>query len=91
MTYIVAVHDVSDPDAFWSAISQAEIPEGIAVHATYPSGDDARVVCLWEADSVGSVRELVDSTVGDASRNEFFEVNAGHPAALGLPAVRPAG
>ena len=88
MPYIVAVHDISDPDRFWSAADASQFPEGIALHSSYPSGDGTRATCLWEADSVDAVRELVESATGDASANEFFEVNTGHPGVVGLPGAR---
>jgi hypothetical protein len=93
MAYIVAIHDISDPDRFWGAADPANpLPSGVMLHATYPRGDGSRAVCLWEADSVDTVRDLIDSVTGDASRNEFFEADPQHMRALGLsPAagVRP--
>ena len=86
MAYIVAIHDISDPDRFWGAADPSAIPPGIALHSSYPRQDGARAVCLWEAESADRVRELLDSVAGDASRNEFFEVDAGHAGTIGLPA-----
>ena len=40
-------------------------------------------MCVWESDSLDSVKQLVESTVGDVSKNEFFEVNEQN--AQGLP------
>jgi hypothetical protein len=87
MTYIVAIHDISDPDRFWNAAAASTPPPDIALHATYPRSDGSRAVCLWEADSVETVRNLVESTMGDASRNEFFEADPQHAGALGMSAI----
>jgi hypothetical protein len=84
MSYVVAIHEISDPDRFWGAADPSAIPEGVTLHATYPRGDGARAVCLWEADSVDTVRDLVDGLAGDAARNEFFEADPQHMGALGL-------
>jgi hypothetical protein len=84
MAYIVAIHEISDPDRFWGAADPSAVPEGITLHATYPRGDGSRAVCLWEADSVDTVRDLVDGITGDASRNEFFEADPHHMGARGL-------
>ena len=81
--HVIAIHSISDPDRFWSTSLETEIPEGITLHTTAPNEDGSRAVCVWEADSVDAVRQLVDGTVGDVSQNEFFEVNAGN--AQGLP------
>jgi hypothetical protein len=86
MAYIVAIHDISDPKQFWDTAGAAEFPLGVVLHSSYPRDDGSRAVCLWEADSVDTVRQLVDGSVGDYSRNEFFEVDAQHPGIRGLPA-----
>lgn len=91
MGYIVAIHDISDPDRFWSAADPSLIPPGVALHATYPREDGTRAVCLWEADSVDTVRDLIESATGDASRNEFFEVDPQHAGARGLSAISAVG
>ena len=41
-----------------------------------PSTDGRLVTCLWESDSVGDVRSYVDETLGDASVNLCYEVEA---------------
>ena len=81
--YVTAIHDISDPEKFWGAAETTEIPEGIVLHDVFPNADDTRAVCLWEADSVEAVQSLFDGTVGDVSRNEFYDVNA--QKAQGLP------
>ena len=87
MTYVVAIHDVSDPERFWggAAESLASLPQGVALRATFPQEGGAKAVCLWEADSVDAVRQVVDSAAGDTSRNEYFEVDSRHPGTRGLP------
>jgi hypothetical protein len=88
MTYIVAIHDISDPDRFWawtSAEPPGELPPGVTLHSVYPRDDGLRAVCLWEAPSVDAVREILDAGSGDAARNEYFEVAPQHPGTIGLP------
>jgi hypothetical protein len=38
---------------------------------------------LWEGNSLGEVRDYVDSTLGDSSDNVYFEVDS--QQAMGLP------
>jgi hypothetical protein len=86
MAYVVAIHDIRDPEKFWGAADQAaEFPAGITLHGSYPNEDGSHAVCLWEADSADAVRELVDGAVGDSSQNQFFEVNSQHSGTRGLP------
>jgi hypothetical protein len=90
MSYIVAIHEVSDPQRFWGAADSAELPPGITLHASYPREGGTRAVCLWEADSVDAVRDLIEGATGDASRNEFFEVDTTHAGLRGLPTATTA-
>ena len=82
--HVVAVHSINDPDRFYAAVQEGtkDIPEGMGVEAMAPSVDGSRAVCVWRADSVESVRSLVEGTVGDSSQNEFFEVNDEHAVGL---------
>jgi hypothetical protein len=84
--YVVAVHSITDPGRFFPAAQAGmqDMPEGLRVHSMAPSAEGSKAVCIWEADSVESVRSLVDETVGDSSTNEFFEVDSGN--AIGLSA-----
>ena len=83
--YIVANHNIQDPDAFWSTVRQrsAEIPQHLKLHAVYPSSNMLRAVCLWEAESPEAVNQFLRQTFGDLSKDELFEVNA--PLAVGMP------
>lgn len=58
-------------------------PTGVQVRKFYPSTDQSAVICLWEGNSLGEVRDYVDATLGDSSENMYFEVDADQ--ALGLP------
>ena len=80
--FVVVIHDIRDSDKFWSVAESAQLPTGVTLHNTYPNSDGTRAVCLWEADSVQMVRDVVDGAVGDVSSNDFFEVG---PNAQGLP------
>ena len=79
--YIVAQHKINDPARFWSAGPDG--PGAPTLLAAYPSHDKATGVCLWEADSIDGLRNAIDSLVGGASENTYFEVDAG--VAVGLP------
>jgi hypothetical protein len=81
--YVIADHRISDPERFFEAAATTPIPVGMTLTA---SSQRRRIVgCVpLGGDSSQSVKELVESTVGDSSDNEFFEVNAEN--ARGLPA-----
>ncbi len=84
--YITATHEISDPGKFWEVVRSAAsegFPDGIALRSMYPSASGTRAVCLWEAETVDAVRDLVEPALGQFSRNEFFEVSRDN--AIGLP------
>jgi hypothetical protein len=60
---------------------EAGLPEGISlpIHAATPHHTTG--MRIWEGESVGAVRELVESVVGGYSENEHFELEVD-----GLPA-----
>jgi hypothetical protein len=83
--YAIAIHQISDPEKFWGLAQELELPQGTALHTVAPNADGTRAVCVWESDSLDTVRDFVESAAGDISNNEFYEVNAEN--AVGLPAA----
>jgi hypothetical protein len=79
--YVVAIHSISDPKAFWGG--QLDLPEGTELPVVVPSSDGKRGVCIFKSDSVDTVRALVDGATGAISKNEFHAINERN--ALGLP------
>jgi hypothetical protein len=71
--HVVSIHSISDPRAFWGG--QLDLPEGTTLPTAVPSEDGTRGICIFESDSVDTVRTLVDSATGQISRNEFFAVD----------------
>jgi hypothetical protein len=71
--YVVAIHSISDPRAFWGA--QLDLPEGTTLPTAVPSEDGTRGICIFESDSVDTVRNLVESAAGQISKNEYFAVD----------------
>jgi hypothetical protein len=79
--YVMTIHSISDPDAFWSR--PLDLPEGTEQPIAWPSSDGTRGVCVFRSDSVNTVRNVVDGQTGKISNNEFFAINEGN--AQGLP------
>jgi hypothetical protein len=79
--YIIAIHSVSDPDAFWGA--QLDLPKGTELPIVAPNSDGTRGVCVFKSDSVNTVRNLVEDAAGEISSNEYYAINEGN--AQGLP------
>jgi hypothetical protein len=82
--FIVLQHRIIDPEtAFENLLTGNGAPEGTRVLQFYPSSHRNEVVCLWESNSVGELREYADAVMGDSSENSYFEVDA--EIARGLP------
>ena len=79
--HVIAIHSISDPERFWGG--QLDLPDGVSLHSVLPNHDGSRAVCVWEADSVGTVTDLVEGAAGAISNNEYYEVNTQN--AQGVP------
>src|SRR5437588_8050742 len=79
--YVLSIHAVSDPEAFWAG--KLDLPEGTELPLVAPSADGKRGICVFKSDSVNTVRNVVDGATGTISKNEFYAINDG--SALGLP------
>ena len=78
--YVVAIHSISNPDAFWGG--QLDLPDGTELPVVVPSSDGTRGVCVFRSDPVDTVRNLVDGATAAVSSNEFRAVNESHAQGL---------
>jgi hypothetical protein len=85
--YVVVVHKVKDPQALLSRGEglgdPSNAPAGAIPRQFCPSKDLSVATCVWEADSIDTVRDYVDGTLGDSSEQSYFEINTEY--AQGLP------
>lgn len=72
--YVVVQHTISEPAAFWNAADPTTLSPDVKLHHTFPTPDGTRAVCIWEAESVDAVRNLLEPRIGKVSRNEYFAV-----------------
>jgi hypothetical protein len=73
---ILVNHKISDPEAYWGAISaNPTIPEGFKVVMLMAGADPSAAACLWHAPDVSSLKELVDTTLGRASSNTYMVID----------------
>jgi hypothetical protein len=72
--YVLVQHDISRPADFWGPADGMQLPPGLQLHHTFSNKDGSRAVCLWEGDSIETVRSFIENAVGRVSRNEYFQV-----------------
>jgi hypothetical protein len=66
-----------------TALEQNRLPQGLKGLMYLPSADGRKADCLWEAQSVDTLRNFLDREIGTAARNDYFQINS--QAAFGLP------
>lgn len=85
--FIVVHHTITSEETAFTRgqnlLDGTSAPPGVRVREFYPSRDKADVFCLWEGSSLDQVRDYVDTTMGNSSRQAYFEVDA--EIARGLP------
>lgn len=85
--FIIVHHTITDPETAFARgqnlLAGNNAPPGVQVREFYPSRDKVDVFCLWEGNSLEEVRDYVDATMADSSRQAYFEVDA--ELARGLP------
>jgi hypothetical protein len=83
---VVAQHRITDPEKFFSMNVEEVVggaPAGVQGRQFFPSRDRSVAVCLWEADSIETLRNYLDPATAGASENTYFEVDS--ELAMGLP------
>lgn len=92
--YVAVVHHINDPEAMLSRgdrlADPSKAPPGVVPRQFCPSKDLSAATCVWEGDSLEAVREYIDSTLGEASENTYFEINTQHAQGLPEPAATEA-
>jgi hypothetical protein len=83
--YVVAKHRIKDADRFFSIsqVAAENAPRRVYGRQFCPSWDRTEAVCLWEADSVEAVERYLESLIGEAGDNTYFQVSTEH--AIGIP------
>jgi hypothetical protein len=91
--YVVVQHTISEPATFWNLADPTTLPSNVRLHHTFPTPDGTHAVCLWEAESVDAVRNVLEPLVGKVSRNEYFTVEnrEGLTRPSGVPQTAAAG
>jgi len=74
--YILVQHTISDPATAWSRAQAAlpSMPAHLKLHHSLPTADGSNAVCVWEADSITTLKTYLDPMLGPAAANTYFEV-----------------
>jgi hypothetical protein len=84
--HVVAIHRILDPEKFFSMDAEQVAgggPAGVRGRQFFPATEGSTAVCLWEADSIDSLRNYLDPATAGVSENTYFEVDVDR--AIGIP------
>ena len=92
--FVVIHHTITDSKK-WDEVGRklatviegGKLPQGIRPLFYLPSTDGRRADCVWETNSVDSLRQFLNPFVAGASRDEYFQVNT--ELAMGIPSHAP--
>lgn len=90
--HVVIQHRIKDPEQFFAGDPEQVAsggPPGVRGRQFLVSQDRSTAVCLWEADSVDSLRDYMDGLTGDSAENTYFEVDG--EISMGLQEASRAG
>ena len=85
MAIIVAQHEISDPEKFFSSTEEVlgNAPAGTRALQFCPNRDHSRATCLWESDRLETLRTYLGPYSEGVCENTYFEVDEQN--AFGLP------
>jgi hypothetical protein len=74
--YILVQHTISVPATAWgrAQAALASLPAHLKLHHSIPTPDGSTAVCVWEADSITTLKAYLDPMLGPAAENTYFEV-----------------
>ena len=90
--HVVVQHRITDPERFFSMDAEEVAgggPPGVQGRQFFPSQDRSVAACLWETDSIDTLRDYLDPATAGAAENTYFEVDG--ERAMGLPEPAAAG
>jgi len=72
--FISVIHRISDPEAFSATAASAmkDIPADFKLHQAVTGNDRSTAICLWEAPTVESVRNLLEPLFGRVCKTNTF-------------------
>ncbi len=76
--FVTVLHRIHDPEGFQAAEAkalEAGLPSNVALPIHAATHDHKFGVCIWEGESVASVRETVEAAVGAWADNEYYEMD----------------
>jgi hypothetical protein len=81
--YAIAIDTITDRDKFRAGAQNLELPTDLTLHSTIGNHDGTKAVCVWEADSLDTIRRFVDTATEGVSTNESSSQTSSSRSARG--------
>ena len=95
--FIAIHHNITDPKAWEETVNQigpmieqGKLPKALKPVHYLPAADGRRADCLWEADSIDTLKRFLEPLTSKAARNEYFQINTERAFGLPVPAAEHA-
>ena len=74
--FILVQHTISDPATAWGRAQQSlpSMPAHLKLHHSFPTPEGRNAICIWEADSIATLKDYLDPMLGPSAKNEYAEV-----------------
>ncbi len=75
--YVMVLHDIAQPEAFWKHGPEIleTMPADVKLHHTFSNPDGTRAVCIWEAEAIEPVKNLLAPRFAGLSTDTYVVAN----------------
>ncbi len=89
--FVMVLHEIANPELFWKNAGELleKIPTDVQLHHTFSTPDGSRAVCIWEAEGIDPVKNLLTPTFAGTSIDTFVLAN-NKEGVVGPPQFMPA-
>lgn len=78
--FVQVTHDVLDRGAWGKLSSEWQgPPPGFKLHTSLTTQDHSKIFCLWEAESVAALSDMLDAQTKNVLKNTYHVIDAKAP------------
>ncbi len=75
--YVMVLHEIASPEALWKKAFEVleAIPPEVKLHHTFSTPDGTRAICIWEAEGIEPVKQLLAPRFAGLSTDTYWIAN----------------
>lgn len=72
--YVMVLHEIANPEMFWKKAVDllGELPPDVVLHHSFSSPEGTRAVCIWEAETIDKVKNLLAPRFSGTSLDTYM-------------------